>query len=221
MKTKFGVFSIGIALAGSLLCSPALAAPVKAGDLVNLGTWSDLYAASLNFNAPPDSTNIAVLPDGPGLSLTNGLSFGALLLRNSGDYYVLSEPGVAFSATDKSTWSDFLYVDNSNFKRLVAVSDTDGAFNAADLAMLKTLLGNTVETPGVWQDVGVPFGIDANRVLFVSDGDPSNECSVSCQDTGAAAPLPTALPLFATGLGAMGLLGWRRKRKNAAALAAA
>jgi hypothetical protein len=26
-------------------------------------------------------------------------------------------------------------------------------------------------------------------------------------------PLPAALPLFATGLSAMGLLGWRRKRK--------
>ena len=26
-------------------------------------------------------------------------------------------------------------------------------------------------------------------------------------------PLPGALPLFATGLGALGLLGWRRKRK--------
>jgi hypothetical protein len=32
-------------------------------------------------------------------------------------------------------------------------------------------------------------------------------------------PLPAALPLFATGLGALGLLGWRRKKK-AAALAA-
>jgi hypothetical protein len=28
-------------------------------------------------------------------------------------------------------------------------------------------------------------------------------------------PLPAALPLFATGLGAFGLLGWRRKRKQA------
>ena len=35
----------------------------------------------------------------------------------------------------------------------------------------------------------------------------------------AETPLPAALPLFATGLGALGLLGWRRK-KNAAALAA-
>jgi hypothetical protein len=37
----------------------------------------------------------------------------------------------------------------------------------------------------------------------------------------AATPLPATLPLFAGGLGAMGLLGRRRKRKNAAALAAA
>ena len=33
---------------------------------------------------------------------------------------------------------------------------------------------------------------------------------------GVATPLPGALPLFATGLAALGLLGWRRKRKAAA-----
>ena len=32
----------------------------------------------------------------------------------------------------------------------------------------------------------------------------------------SATPLPAALPLFATGLGSLGLLGWRRKRKVAA-----
>jgi hypothetical protein len=36
----------------------------------------------------------------------------------------------------------------------------------------------------------------------------------------AATPLPAALPLFATGLGALGLFGWRGKRKNTAAIAA-
>ena len=32
----------------------------------------------------------------------------------------------------------------------------------------------------------------------------------------ATTPLPATLPLFATGLAALGLLGWRRKRKAAA-----
>jgi hypothetical protein len=41
------------------------------------------------------------------------------------------------------------------------------------------------------------------------------------QETGsvviaATTPLPAALPLFAAGLGVMGLFGWRRERKNAA-----
>jgi hypothetical protein len=54
-------------------------------------------------------------------------------------------------------------------------------------------------------------------------------CATSCSHTGdpndpeyavlfSPAPLPAALPLFASGLGAMGLLGWRKKRKAAAAV---
>jgi hypothetical protein len=32
-------------------------------------------------------------------------------------------------------------------------------------------------------------------------------------EAATATPLPTALPLFATGIGGLGFLGWRRKRK--------
>jgi hypothetical protein len=37
--------------------------------------------------------------------------------------------------------------------------------------------------------------------------------TVTYDYTSAVTPLPAGLPLFATGLGALGLLGWFRKRK--------
>jgi hypothetical protein len=39
----------------------------------------------------------------------------------------------------------------------------------------------------------------------------------SVEAVASPTPLPAALPLFASGLGVMGLLGWRRKRKKAGA----
>jgi hypothetical protein len=51
--------------------------------------------------------------------------------------------------------------------------------------------------------------------FFVGTNDPVTFTPVT-----NTTPLPAALPLFASGLGALGLLGWRRKRK-ASALAAA
>jgi hypothetical protein len=65
----------------------------------------------------------------------------------------------------------------------------------------------------------------ATTTLDFINGDPSNDNSngldnVVLNDLGpAVVPLPATLPLFATGLGALGLLGRRRMRK-AAALAA-
>lgn len=59
----------------------------------------------------------------------------------------------------------------------------------------------------------------SNNTVSIDDGThliACNDC-VSISST----PIPAALPLFASGLGAMGLLGWRRKRKNIAAIAAA
>jgi hypothetical protein len=49
---------------------------------------------------------------------------------------------------------------------------------------------------------------------------PSLNIGAVVELAGVVTPLPAALPLFATGLGALGVLGWRRKRKDAAAIAA-
>ena len=48
---------------------------------------------------------------------------------------------------------------------------------------------------------------------------PTSGCTSSnviATGTITVTPLPAALPLFATGLGALGLIGWRRKKKAAA-----
>ncbi len=54
-----------------------------------------------------------------------------------------------------------------------------------------------------------------------ADTEMTTETLTVLSSTTSATPLPAALPLFATGLGGLGLFGWRRKRKNAAAVAAA
>jgi len=56
--------------------------------------------------------------------------------------------------------------------------------------------------------------------VTLNSQDPEIFFQVSSTDP-TITPLPAALPLFATGLGALGLLGWRRKRYNAAAALAA
>ncbi|MGO9684653.1 MAG: DUF642 domain-containing protein [Beijerinckiaceae bacterium] len=65
----------------------------------------------------------------------------------------------------------------------------------------------------------------ASTTIAFLNGDPSNDTSNGLDNISLTAtsttPLPAALPLFASGLGAMGLFGWRRKRKDAAAIAAA
>ncbi len=62
-------------------------------------------------------------------------------------------------------------------------------------------------------------GIDTFTYQDVaSNGTTSNTATVRIDVT--ATPLPAALPMFASGLGAMGLLGWRRKRKAQGAIAA-
>jgi len=62
------------------------------------------------------------------------------------------------------------------------------------------------------QPPGVPDAI----VNFVYS-DSGHNLHISAAGDIVATPLPAALPLFASGLGAIGFIGWRRKRKNAIA----
>ena len=73
-----------------------------------------------------------------------------------------------------------------------------------------------------------PFLPGVNTLDFLIDNS-TRDCGGDCSDnptavrvemtasatvSSGATPLPAALPLFASGLGAMGFIGWRRKRKT-------
>jgi len=82
-----------------------------------------------------------------------------------------------------------------------AITTTPGllyniSFDLSDNSGLLTFLAiSNNGLPGV-------EGNGINLVVYAGEGEPVR-----------AVPLPAALPLFATGLGALGLLGWRKKRK--------
>ena len=80
----------------------------------------------------------------------------------------------------------------------------NSAFN--NLASGSVTVSLTLQGPGLGVLGTTPF-----------NGAALDFSTITIDTVGAVTPLPAALPLFATGLGALGLFGWRRKRKAQAA----
>ena len=186
---------LGMALGAAMsLCAPALAS-----------------AATITINDLTDSVSFAV---------TGFTSFGSISSGESGNFigsYTSTTPPAATASRFYNitgvgeTLSDTLSITvaptttSGNTSVVVAFfSDTEGGAALTPLSCTgvttSCTLASIAET-GAFQTVNA--GVADLIVSFASDLE-------------AAVPLPAALPLFATGLGALGLLGWRRKRKAAA-----
>jgi hypothetical protein len=79
-------------------------------------------------------------------------------------------------------------------------------WNSEAITFIATSMNTVISFGGSGGAVGQTYYLGLDDVSL-SAGPLSTEVSLS------AVPLPAALPLFATGLGALGLLGLRRKRK--------
>jgi hypothetical protein len=133
---------------------------------------------------------------------------GACLALNDNEASILSKVGGGIFTLD-SFW--FQLVGNGNPNQLTVTSYSDSTLITTIHLAVPTYNHNT----GYVYSIAFP---DITRIVFDANGGGNiriDDISVS------STPLPGALPLFATGLGVFGLLGWRRKRKNAAAIARA
>jgi hypothetical protein len=107
----------------------------------------------------------------------------------------------------------------------IAVQSTTGAFDFTNTSGLNadsslglttdfyTGSGNIGTGPG---EMGVVLAV--NRTASVSGavvwtGNETGQGLTLVYDYTPTTPLPATLPLLATGIGGLGLLGWRRKRK--------
>ena len=112
--------------------------------------------------------------------------------------------GFTYSPDTSQNGTLILYSDyaTDSSKEFTEVSDVVIDINGLDATLPAVV-------PGVW------YSQAGYADTIMGSGPATGSASTE------ATPLPAALPLFATGLGALGLFGWRRKRKNVAALVAA
>lgn len=97
---------------------------------------------------------------------------------------------------------------------------SDPALNGGDgqhvySAFYDGLTDSILHVPAGVIPAGVYVGFEDLKKDFGSNFDYLDETFVVTNVATNATPLPGALPLFASGLACLGLLGWRRKRKAA------
>jgi hypothetical protein len=203
LSKAIGRFFLALAISG-FIASSAQAAP-----LVTY-TWTTT-SEGFGFNVSEPSTATFQVPLSdvlagviPQFDVTNiqlaypGLSFAGT---------ITSSIGFDFAAyVDPATGAFIFHDDNQGFAVFAY---------APDLFNYDTFLSILVDNPvsGDVKDQYNAFNHNTPAAGFPTAG----FWTATFPTTVSATPLPAALPLFATGLGALGLLGWRRKRKNATA----
>ena len=172
-----------------------------------LATASGAGAATINYVFEPGSSITATEANPPNASYTETIT-GSFTFNTSTD--ALSAVNVTLSGSPSYfSPNPIIFVDP--FAPFNAGNTNFGFANASTLLLaleFQGLGGSSSPLAG-----GAFYNGQGNNNAFAGP--------VSGGVETATTPLPAALPLFVTGLGAMGLFGWRRKRKNAAAIAAA
>lgn len=133
-----------------------------------------------------------------------GSNFGMASITVNGNSFSLSgtDLGILFASHN---------VNTSQSGQEAFVRQTPDILIWNEIFNFPGVLPLSVTTPFAVNGVGSNFV--AGQFIFESN-EAINMVTTSITLSDVTTPLPAAFPLFATGLGALGLLGWRRKRKD-------
>jgi hypothetical protein len=168
--------------------------------LANAPAKADTFDFSFGPGVNGTFTTGAASPTDPGYDLITGLTFDLLSGTDfSGNPFSYTnlvashfQPGAAFDPTTDA------FVNHGNGSTV----DDIGAFILPDFI-----------------SIAPNYFSQRSPLLFIimlGLSDPNGaviNAPLEITPAASATPLPAALPLFASGLGGLGLLGWRRKRK--------
>lgn len=193
-----------IAAAGSIATSPSVNIQTQSNDVAGgVQGMSAEGVLDYYFSVTGGTTGTPVLVDVSVNLMTSG-SYGFSEIDVGGTAETV---GTGYASTQfNGTFSLTFAVGDVVDVHFEVISESNTAFTDSSMA--------SATDPLISIDSSNPDS--GQYCIAVSDGvGNGGSCGAS------ATPLPATLPLFASGLGALGLFGWRRKRKDAAALAAA
>ncbi len=223
----------GITAAAAIAAACALSHSAHAAIVTYTQNYSDYTALSLptsSFNPAPVKsahTSTTVTGEIPGVyrsPFENAAPGSGGTLLSDGGYGIGGWAGLVYTSIQANGFAvynfgpanslNILWGSPDSYNTLSFYSDPNGQGT-----LLFSITGSALGIQTYGHDE-VHFdltGATFASVVLTSSG---NAFEFADLQDSPATPLPAALPLFAMGLGAMGLLGWRRKRKAAAALAA-
>ena len=174
----------------------------------------------------PNGGDVAIIGQGgnPPYNPESGLQFIDLTGVSNTAGEGLSQ---TFDTTAGNTYQVSFWVGNA-LRDGSVTSTVDAIINGGSSVAYTNSQSDPVNNYVVWQEFTTTFvASGSSSTLELLNGDPASDSlngldNVSVVNEGVSAtPIPGALPLFASGLGAMGFFGWRRKRKISAATATA
>ena len=135
-----------------------------------------------------------------------------LILTNANSHLAYNDSGL-LTTTTSVLYFDFsarhLAGDGSSNQYYLNFDSSLGIVNLFSATYGPSSFGPQFEPGGIGIEQYTPDQPYALNVKYFPEG-------TQLVEIGAATPLPAALPLFASAIGTFGLLGWRKKRKQAA-----